>query len=578
MSHKINGSLLVLGQLLNLKPEALATDPLIGTLGNEPRVWANTTDGILKFFNGTEITDLGASDGITESELTTALVPYAKTADVNSAISTAVAGLASDADVTAAVANLVSTTAMNNAIDNALAGLDFQADVLGYDTDFAGVAGRYIFLTGAGWTNTAAAAAGDIVEVSAGGLMTAVAYDVSAKGPGALAWSRATSEWLRWDGATWSAFGGLTGVSAGNGISKNGDEISIKLDGATLTVGPNGLKVGDLSAVYATLASIADFVTAAEVDAQIATATSGLVTGAGLTTALTPYAKSADVTSEITDAISTAIAPLATSASVTSEISTAVTGLVTDGELQTAIDLALAGLDFQSDVLGLETDFAGVAGRYIMVDGLSGITAVASNTNDIVTVNAAGLETHLDYDVSVQGPGALVWNRKAGIWLRWNGTNWAEFGGLAGIIPGNGIASDEGVVSVKLDGASLSVGVNGLKVGDLSATYVTPTALAAEGFLKEADVTPIANVVNALQIQLGSSFFPFDSGATVATTHTVTHNLKYQWPTVTVIDRATNEAITPDKIEFTSENELVVTLGVAAAIRVSVAGLFTPAG
>jgi hypothetical protein len=578
MSHKINGSLLVLGQLLNLKPEALAADPLIGTLGNEPRVWANTTDGMLKFFNGTEITDLGASDGITDTELTTALVPYAKTADVNSAISTAVAGLASDADVTAAVANLVSTTALNNAIDNALAGLDFQSDVLGFDTDFAGVAGRYIFLTGAGWTNTAAAGVGDIVEVSSAGLMTAVAYDVSAAGPGALVWDRATSEWLRWDGSNWASFGGLTGVSAGNGISKNGDEISIKLDGATLTVGANGLKVGDLSAVYATLASISDFVTAAQVDAQIATATSGLVTGAGLTsalnTALTPYAKTADVTADI----ASAIAPLATSASVTSEISTAVTGLVTDGELQTAIDLALAGLDFQSDVLGLETDFAGVAGRYIMVDGLHGIQAVSSNTNDIVEVGADGIEISVAYDVSEKGPGALVWNRAAGVWLRWNGTNWAEFGGLAGIIAGNGIASDEGVVSVKLDGASLSVGVNGLKVGDLSASYVTPTALAAEGFLKAADVTPIADVVNALQIQIGSSFFPFDSGATVATTHTVTHNLKYQWPTVTVIDRATNEAITPDKIEFTSENELVVTLGVAAAIRVSVAGLFTPAG
>jgi hypothetical protein len=904
---EVNGNLLVKGQHLNLKPESLSADPLVGSLGTDARLWFNNTEKALKLFDGDAIIALGAgggeggvSAGDVTTAINTALANYYTEAETATAIADAVAPLATTANVNTAIAT---------AVDNALAGLDFQADVLGFDTDFAGVAGRYIFLTGAGWTNTAAGAAGDIVEVSAGGLMTALVYDVSAKGPGALTWNRDTGSWLRWDGTSWAEFGGLSGFTAGNGLSQSGDTVSVKLDGASLTVGVNGLKVGDLSATYVTPAALGttvDDAVAAAVPAAVAdvVTSSGLVNTTGLnnaidnaltgldfqadviametsfnsafpgryiytdgftltggaalgvengdivdvnaggaitaiaydvsvagpgalawnragaawmrwdgidwavfggltgvtagdgiekdgdivsvkagnssiivdvagvkvgdlsatyvtvaslgsqidtavgdalTTELAPYAKTADVATDL----ATALTPYAKSADVTSEIATAVTGLATTANVNTAIDAALAGLDFQADVLGREADFAGVAGRYIITDGFSGLTAVASNTNDIITVDATGLEISVDYDVSAQGPGALVWSRAAAMWLRWNGTNWAEFGGLSGVTAGNGIETNGAEVSVKAGNSSIIVDGTGVKVGDLSATYVTPAALttaldtaltgdisdlvetaitdnlvpyktaalttveitnaidgalagldfqadvrgldtnygagnpgryiatpgtaglsngagaavndivlidgagniteivydvSAQGagalvwntatstwlrwdgstwaefgglqgftagngiektgdvvsvkaanatilvdangvqvgdlsatYATQGDLTAVAGVVNDVQAQVGASFYGFSSGATSATTHTVTHNLNYQWPIVQVIDPVTNKVITPDSIEFTSANELVITLAEAATLRASVSWLNTTA-
>jgi hypothetical protein len=553
MAANINGSLRVAGQVLNLKPENLGVDPTGGGLV-ESRLWYNTVSKAFKFYNGTAVVDLAAG-GISQEDLETALLPYAETTDVNSAI-------------TAAITDLVSGTEMQNAIDNALAGLDFQADVLGLEGDYVATPGRYIFVDGAKFTSGVAAAAGDIVTVDAAGVILTVAYDVSAAGPGALAWNRAGVEWLRWNGTDWAEFGGLTGFTAGDGIEKTGDVVSVKLDGASLTKSGAGLKVGDLSATY---------VTPAAQTTAINTAVSGLQSAAQVAAAITAAVADFQDADEVNTAVLALLVDYAKSADVTTEISTAVTGLASTVSVNNAIANALSGLDFQADVLGLETDYAGVAGRYIMVNGLSGITAVASNTNDIVTADGAGQEVSLDYDVSDKGPGALVWNRAASMFMRWNGTTWAEFGGLTGFTAGDGIEKTGDVVSVKADGASITVGTNGIKVGDLSATYVTPAALATAtaDFLVEADVTPLATAVNNVQTQLGASFFAFSSGATSATTHTITHNLNYQWPIVQLVDPTTNQIITADSVEFTSANELVVTLSVAATLRASISWLNT---
>lgn len=479
---EINGSLLVRGELLDLKPESLVTDPLIGTLV-KPRIWFNSTAKALKLFDGTEITSLGAGG------------------------------------------DFVDTTELNNAIDNALAGLDFQADVIGLETSYVDTPGRYIYIDGTQITGGLPASAGDIVDVDNTGAVTAIAYDVSVAGPGALVWNRAGVLWMRWNGTDWAEFGGLTGFTAGNGINKTGDVVSVKPANSSIIVDINGVSVGDLSATYTT-------------PAALATAIDG-----------------------VNDSVDTKLIPYAQSMDVTAEIATAVTGLASTASVTAAIDNALAGLDFQADILGVEADFAGVPGRYIITDGLSGLTAVASNANDIITVDAAGLEQSLDYDVSVAGPGALVWNRADSMWLRWNGTNWAEFGGLSGITAGDGIDKTGDVVSVKLDGASLTKGINGLKVGDLSATYKTVTSF-------DTDIAAVTTSVSDLETRVESSFFPFSTAS--ATSHTITHNLGYQWPVVQVVDAATNKTFTPDSIEFTSVNELVITVLEAVAIKGSV--------
>lgn len=541
----VNGNLRVQGQVLNLKLERLAAAPVTDLV--EGRVWWDTALKALRLFDGVDEQGVG---GISAEDLTTALAPYAQTANVTTAISNAVADLVSDTD-------------LQNAIDNALAGLDFQADVLGLETDFVATAGRYIYVDGTTFATGVAAAAGDIVTVDAAGEILSVAYDVSAAGPGALAWNVDGVQWLRWDGSTWAEFGGLTGFTAGNGIEKTGDVVSVKAGDASIVVDSSGVKVGDLSATY---------VTPAAQTTAISTAVSGLQSAAQVTTAINTAIADLQDADEVEAAIVAALTTYAKSADVTTEISTAVSGLASTTSVNNAIANALSGLDFQSDVLGLETDFAGVAGRYIYVDGTTFATGVAAVANDIVVVDAAGVITENAYDVSAAGPGALVWNRDATMFLRWNGTTWAEFGGLTGFTAGDGIEKTGDVVSVKAEDATILVGANGVKVGDLSATYVTPAAqttainTAVSGLATDTDLT-------ALETRVSASFFPFDSGATSATSHTVTHNLGYRWPIVQVVDKATNKVIIPDDVSFTDANELVVTLGVAATVLVQVSWL-----
>lgn len=531
MAANINGSLRVAGQVLNLKPENLAADPTGGGLV-ESRLWYNTVTKALKFYNGTAVASVG---DVTSDALTAALVPYAQTTDVNSAITTA-------------IADLVSGTEMQNAIDNALAGLDFQADVLGLETDYVATPGRYIYVDGSLFTSGVAAAAGDIVTVDAAGVILSVAYDVSVAGPGALTWNRDGAQWLRWNGTDWAEFGGLTGVTAGDGIEKTGDVIAVKASNASIVVAAGGISVGDLSATY---------VTPAAQTTAINTAVSGLQSAA-----------------QVTAAIDAALVPYAESADVTAEIATAVTGLASTTQVNNAIDNALAGLDFQEDILGFETDFVGVAGRYILVDGLSGITPTVGNANDIVEVSAGGEATVLAYDVSAQGPGALVWNRAAangGAWYRWNGTNWAVFGGLSGFTAGNGLEDNEGTVSVKASNASIVVAAGGISVGDLSATYVTPAAqttainTAVSGLATAASVTAVSD-------RLVGSWYTITTNS-ANTTHTVTHNIGNRYPVVQVVDKATNKPVIPDDIEFTTDNEFVITLATAIDVIVSVIGL-----
>lgn len=209
------------------------------------------------------------------------------------------------------------------------------------------------------------------------------------------------------------------------------------------------------------------------------------------------------------------------------------------------LDNALAGLDFQEDVLGLESDFVDTAGRYIYVNGATFATGVAAAAGDIVEVDAAGEITVLAYDVSAQGPGAMTWNRDTSSWYRWNGTNWAEFGGLVSYTGGNGIDITNNVVSVVAGDSSIVVDGDGVKVGDLSGTYATKTRF--EG----SYVTHTAGSSN--------------------TTHTVTHNLGNQYPIVQVIEDG--EIIIPESVTFTNTNSLTVTLASAGTPIIIVHGL-----
>lgn len=200
---------------------------------------------------------------------------------------------------TATVTNLSAPVNTGDAVrkidlDNAIANIakDYQADVLGTEANFVDVAGRYIYVDGTSFATGIAASAGDIVVVDAAGEVTALAYDVSVEGPGALAWNRNTETWNQWNGTLWSSFGGLSGVNAGVGLSKEGNTISVKLGAgvADLPTGEVGIDLklnGGLSLVDPTTgvdSTATDAVLAAKVAGSLEVTASGIdVKDAGIT-------------------------------------------------------------------------------------------------------------------------------------------------------------------------------------------------------------------------------------------------------------------------------------------------------
>lgn len=129
-------------------------------------------------------------------------------------------------------------------LENYIAGLDFQKDVNDvivdntYDLTGAIDGDRYVVVDAANvpaeLSGVADLGNGDIVEFE--GSAFVIAYDVSEAGPGALAWNITKGEFIRFDGTDWSKFGGLSGVSAGLGLDKNGDDIFVVVGGGVHVV------------------------------------------------------------------------------------------------------------------------------------------------------------------------------------------------------------------------------------------------------------------------------------------------------------------------------------------------------
>lgn len=133
--------------------------------------------------------------------------------------------------------------------------------------------------------------------------------------------------------------------------------------------------------------------------------------------------------------------------------------LSTTAFVKTAIERALAGLDFQKDVLDVQVDgtldpgAAPTVGDRHVITNPSDLhanfgTIAGLEANDIVEFDGSGFV--VEYDVSAQGPGALVWDRAGETWVRWDGVSWDNFGGLAGVSGGIGISVDGATISLDL--------------------------------------------------------------------------------------------------------------------------------
>jgi hypothetical protein len=148
------------------------------------------------------------------------------------------------------------------------------------------------------------------------------------------------------------------------------------------------------------------------------------------------------------------------------------------------VDNELQGLDFQQDIFGIQEDAlfeptleAGT--RYIITNsGLLhnnfGVIAGLEN-NDIVEYT--GTEWIVAYDVSVQGEGAICWNRNSQFFNVFNGSAWIQFGGLSQVVAGVGVEKVDDDLILNVDETSIEIESD---VAQLKALGITKTHLSAD--------------------------------------------------------------------------------------------------
>lgn len=355
------------------------------------------------------------------------------------------------------------------------------------------------------------------------------------------------------------------------------------------------------------------------------------------------------------------------------------------------LDNMKAGLDFQADVIATQVDdtltptvsiVPDNENRYIVTDAATlnaafG-TVVGLENGDIIQKD--GDDYVVIYDVSVKGPGVLVWDREEGKYKKFDGTNWSEQGGLSGVTVSAGLEKNGNVLSVKfgagvanlptgeigldvgttgglrlvdpvtgdastaadsilavmlkdtgglaVDATGVRIAAEGVKatnlaadvvgngleggagtalavkaadgtvvvtsggvaVGDISASYLKLDALTAtltgqiavpaptadESIANRKTVTDaVATATQAitdLGTKLDANQFVYDgtTGA-AADSYTVTHNLNNRFAAVSVYDEAFNQLL-PDSVKLTDANTVTVTLAVAQKIYVVVSG------
>lgn len=308
-----NLTLMAGASVSNLRAQSLASDPVVGDLlaGQEAWIWYNSTDKEYKYFNGTAIVSLSSGadlSGYLKADGTVALTADLELSSADQAASATtsavskgyVAGLLANklsvssgaltANLSAGtfkITNVGAPTVGTDAarkidIDNALSGLNWQEDILAVQTDATLsptlTAGARYVLTNvaslhANFGTIAGVANNDIVQTD--GTDFTVVLDASgANAAGAIAWNVATTQYVRFDGSTWSTFGGISSVTAGDGLTLTGNSLSVnldtdgaiesnagdlrvKLDGSSLARSATGLKIADAGVGYAQIAAAA---------------------------------------------------------------------------------------------------------------------------------------------------------------------------------------------------------------------------------------------------------------------------------------------------------------------------------
>lgn len=562
----VNGSLKLLGggSIKNFRPDVLAADPNTANL-LKGQAWFNETenDGVLKFYNGTEILQLAVGGDLdnylrrdgslpmtgeltlssadqSESANTVAVskghvdaglalkqdnVTGAATTIVNDDLGVSLA-IVSDASgkvgvstttaaqvgyldsVTSNVQDQIDSkqddlgyTPVNQAgdsmagdlafqdqyritglptpvggtepirkvdFDTALAGLNWQDDVIARQIDDTLNPGetpasgdRYIITD----TTTLHANFGTIADVENNDIVQydgaefVVVFDISAdsKAEGALAYSLAVDEFVRFNGTDWVIFHGLDSLVDGAGLVKSGNVLSVNF-GAGVKESPSDEVGIDYSA-----------------DGGLWTQVAG--------------AESSD-----TDAL---------------------------------LSIKLNSNSLKTTAQGLAINESGVGASHLNSEALgNGLAGGDGTTLSVTAKPAAGITVDSD-----------------------------------------GVSIDTAFTDnlyVNVDGDTLTGELKGID-GTTDEGFMTKL------YIDNADQAN-TDAIDALTTRVANGHLVYDGSATAQAVHTITHNFNNQYVDVTVVDAATDSVMLPDEITFTNANELTVSFTEAHAVKVIITG------
>lgn len=302
------------------------------------------------------------------------------------------------------------------------------------------------------------------------------------------------------------AVGGELDVAVKNGLEIDGDALQVKLDGATITQGTNGIKVSTAGVDTNELAD--DSVTKAKINADVAGNALGQnadgslevkVDGDGIeidTDALR-LKDSGVKTAKIND-------DAVTKEKINADVAGAALGQNADGSLEVkvgdgieivadAITIDIDGLTLTKGTDGLKVSTGGITTTELATtsvtadkinDDVAGLGLSKNGTSKALDVNVDGSTIEINSDslrvvaggitVTQLGDSAVetakinddaVTKAKINADVAGSGLGQNADGSLE-VNVGNGIQITSDAVAVKLDGDTLAVGVNGLKVAD----------------------------------------------------------------------------------------------------------------
>ena len=499
-----------------------------------------------------------ADNAIVESKLNNGAVAFAKikTADVET-----------DLGASANASKLASASAIKNYVDSVAAGLDPKESVfvattanitLSGNQTIDGVsvtAGKRILVkdqsdqtengiyisAASGWSRSSdfaagSAEAGAYAYVEAGTVSTGFKY---------VCTSAAGSDVVGTNNIIFGVYSGPDATTAGDGLQKTGDAISVKLDGSTIAASASGIKVADGQITNTQISNSA----AIAITKLAARSISGVDLGGNLNSLskatnggvnFTSYNGSAAVSNlqlDLND-LSAASVNVANDSFAFVDADDDSTKKESIADLMTAV--AGTGLTSSSGALNVgglvDAQIAGganiaiskLAARSISGVDLGGnLNSLSKATNGGVnfsSYNGSAAVSNLQLDlndlaaaaVNVANDSIAIYDADADV------TGKESIADLMTAVAGDGLAATSGVLSADLDGSTLANGASGLKInnlgvgtGQLANSGVTPAKLS---FQSRQDVltpngsTTAFNLANEVDTLLHNMVLVFRNG------------------------------------------------------------------